>query len=228
MRACGAPLTWVVLLSSPLWPTVIAANGLDENSLIWAPYRPSLCFGMRPTIPNSVLLGLMWTGTQDEDLSPEALRHECDLDDGTHGPTWKAYDPRIGGTQYIQDIANQLDITTHFVRLPYGNVGDWAVRVKGVPRRDAPANLESTMVVYASLEHNAKHGESELYCSTSDGKTVNCHGHSPGLDEFQLTVQDTTINLGSNADRSSLLHSVFATEDQAWNAKCKSVVRQSA
>ncbi|KAF2166352.1 glycoside hydrolase family 63 protein [Zasmidium cellare ATCC 36951] len=174
---------------------------------------------MRPTIPNSVLLGLMWTGTQDEDLSPEALRHECNMDDETHGPTWKDYDPRIGGTQYVQDTTNQLDITTHFVRLPYGNVGDWAVRVKGVPRRDAPANLESTMVVYASLEHNAKHGESELYCSTSDGKAVNCHGHSPGLDEFQLTVQDTTINLGSNADRSSLLHSVFATEDQAWNAK---------
>lgn len=171
-------------------------------------------------IPNSILLGLMWTGTQDEDLKQDALRHECDLSDEVYGPTWKNYDPRIGGTQQIQDIQNQLDITTHFVRLPQGNVGDWAVRVKGARRRDAPANLEPTVVVYASMELNVKHSESELYCSTLDGKTVGCHGHAPGLEEFQLTVQDTTVNLGSKTDRSALLHSVFATADQAWNTKC--------
>lgn len=171
-------------------------------------------------IPKSVLIGLMWTGTQDEDLSPEALRHECDVQDEVYGPTWKHYDPRVGGTQYIQDVSNHLDITTHFVRLPHGYVGDWAVRVKGMPRRDAPMNLEPTVVVYASMERNDKHGESELYCSTLDGKTVGCHGHAPGLDEFQLTVQDTTVNLGSKTERSALLHSVFATADQAWNAKC--------
>lgn len=225
MRTWRLPLAEVVFVFLLSWLPVKVWGDPEEASLLWGPYRPSLCFGMRPMLPKSILLGLMWTGTQDEKLAPEALRHECNLDEEVYGPSWNAYDPRIGGTQFIQDAANQVDITTQFIRLPDDNKGDWAVRVKGAPRRDAPKNLESTLVFYASMEHNPKHGKGELQCSTLDdwvtGNTVRCHGHSPGLDEFQLTVQDTTVNLGANADRSALLHSVFATEDQVWNAKCE-------
>lgn len=33
----------------------------------WGPYRPGLYFGVRPQIPDSVLMGLMWTGGNDKD-----------------------------------------------------------------------------------------------------------------------------------------------------------------
>ena len=38
-----------------------SANGVASNgSLLWGPYRPNLYFGIRPRIPKSLLIGLMW------------------------------------------------------------------------------------------------------------------------------------------------------------------------
>ena len=40
-------------------PSQLAAAEVD-TSLLWGPYRPNLYLGLRPRIPNSLLLGLMW------------------------------------------------------------------------------------------------------------------------------------------------------------------------
>lgn len=60
------------LLSSILLvaPTALAANDesiltseigrLNNQSLLWGPYRPNLYFGVRPRIPKSLMAGLMW------------------------------------------------------------------------------------------------------------------------------------------------------------------------
>jgi hypothetical protein len=40
----------------------------SDASLLWGPYRPNLYLGLRPRIPNSLLLGLMWAGIRDDDL----------------------------------------------------------------------------------------------------------------------------------------------------------------
>ena len=33
---------------------------LNNQSLLWGPYRPNLYFGVRPRIPNALMTGLMW------------------------------------------------------------------------------------------------------------------------------------------------------------------------
>ncbi len=33
---------------------------LNNQSLLWGPYRPNLYFGVRPRIPRSLMTGLLW------------------------------------------------------------------------------------------------------------------------------------------------------------------------
>jgi hypothetical protein len=33
---------------------------LHNASLLWGPYRPNLYLGIRPRVPESLLMGLMW------------------------------------------------------------------------------------------------------------------------------------------------------------------------
>ena len=69
------------------------------------------------------------------------------------GYGWDEYDVRTGGQQTIHDAGNTIDITTEFVKIPGGqHGGNWAVRVKGKPRVDAPARLMSTVIFYAGME----------------------------------------------------------------------------
>ena len=41
---------------------VLAAS---NESLLWGTYRPNLYFGTRPRLPESLLTGLMWFGTEE-------------------------------------------------------------------------------------------------------------------------------------------------------------------
>lgn len=34
---------------------------LNNQSLLWGPYRPNLYFGVRPRLPHSLMTGLMWS-----------------------------------------------------------------------------------------------------------------------------------------------------------------------
>ena len=48
----------------------IAAGAAAQSSnvsdtLLWGAYRPSLYFGMRPQVPQSLMTGLLWFGTHD-------------------------------------------------------------------------------------------------------------------------------------------------------------------
>ena len=36
-----------------------------RRTLLWGPYRPNLYFGLRPRIPNSLLMGIMWARVED-------------------------------------------------------------------------------------------------------------------------------------------------------------------
>ena len=47
-----------------LLPLAAAAQGANDT-LLWGAYRPNLYFGLRPRIPQSLMTGLMWFGTQD-------------------------------------------------------------------------------------------------------------------------------------------------------------------
>lgn len=34
---------------------------MNNDSLLWGPYRPNLYFGVRPRLPYSLMTGLMWS-----------------------------------------------------------------------------------------------------------------------------------------------------------------------
>lgn len=66
------PLTVLVgvLLSHLLFACVAAKDEavlnaeigrLNNQSLLWGPYRPNLYFGVRPRLPHSLMAGLMWS-----------------------------------------------------------------------------------------------------------------------------------------------------------------------
>jgi mannosyl-oligosaccharide glucosidase len=43
----------------------LAAAAAQNQSLHWGIYRPNLYFGTRPRLPDTVMTGLMWFGTED-------------------------------------------------------------------------------------------------------------------------------------------------------------------
>lgn len=40
-------------------------SATNNASLLWGPYRPNLYLGIRPRIPESLLMGLMWSNVND-------------------------------------------------------------------------------------------------------------------------------------------------------------------
>jgi len=58
-------LLWLLL---PFVPSVTSQSLNSTNpsgELVWGAYRPNLYFGLRPRIPQSLMTGLIWFGTQD-------------------------------------------------------------------------------------------------------------------------------------------------------------------
>jgi mannosyl-oligosaccharide glucosidase len=56
------PTTLVSAILAILSSEHVAAESLSLHnaSLLWGPYRPNLYLGMRPRVPESLLMGLMW------------------------------------------------------------------------------------------------------------------------------------------------------------------------
>lgn len=108
------------------------------------------------------------------------------------GYGWDEYDPRTGGKQTIHDAGNQIDMTTEFVKVAGGeHGGSWGLRVKGVPRADAPENLKTTVVFYASLDGL---GGLEVVGEDGDGLgregEVEIQGESRGLGKYKVVVTE--------------------------------------
>jgi mannosyl-oligosaccharide glucosidase len=51
---------FVLFLVTYVWAADEQNSRPDNSSLIWGPYRPNLYFGVRPRIPRTLLMGLMW------------------------------------------------------------------------------------------------------------------------------------------------------------------------
>ena len=135
-----------LLLSLAL--TAISTANVDD-ALLWGPYRSNLYFGLRPRIPQSLMTGLMWFGTHDYQSVTRKLlllcslstlnatpgtRHSCEQGDQLDGYEWTEYDARQGGVQVLKDRANNVKITTEFLKVQGGDHGgSWAARIKGEP-----------------------------------------------------------------------------------------------
>ena len=120
---------WLALL--PLGLTAYGQRANNSQSLLWGPYRPNLYFGLRPRIPQSLLTGLMWFGTQNYQ-SISRVRHACDQMDELDSYSWTEYDAREGGVQILKDSQNNVKLTTEFLKVAGGgHGGSWAARIKG-------------------------------------------------------------------------------------------------
>jgi mannosyl-oligosaccharide glucosidase len=145
---------WLPLASSVLplaFATASAANASD--SLFWGTYRPNLYFGLKPRLPESLMTGLIWFGTQDyQSFSSESelcleifgashralfrieARHACEQGDALKSYTWTEHDLREGGIQLLKDGSNNIEVTTEWLKVPGGeHGGSWAARISGKP-----------------------------------------------------------------------------------------------
>ncbi|KAF2642248.1 glycoside hydrolase [Massarina eburnea CBS 473.64] len=179
----------LTLLPAP----VTADDGAPNNaSLLWGPYRPNLYLGIRPRVPDSLLMGLMWGkllgGEQD-------LRHTCEASDGMASYGWSAYDARRGGIQTIEDKGNSIDMTTSFVKKTEGQgAGNWALRVAGKPRKNARAGMKTRVVFYVAMENMDKCKECKLEAhATQQGndqnvESINIHSEHPALGTAEIRI----------------------------------------
>ncbi|KAK8058662.1 glycoside hydrolase [Apiospora phragmitis] len=202
---------------------------LNNQSLLWGPYRPNLYFGLRPRIPKSLMAGLMWAKVDNFQDVQNNFRWTCEQNEGMAGYGWDEYDTRKGGVQTIHDAGNKIDLTTSLVKIPGGaHGGSWAVRVKGEPREDAPEDLETTIIFYANTEGLGQtlevSGENE---NTGFSGDVTLKGSSPGLGDYKLVVtkgtgNHPTSNHPLSAERGgdkTLVNSMTVPEEHAWQGK---------
>src|ERR1700712_3284560 len=108
------------------------------------------------------------------------------------------YDPRTGGIQTIHDAGKQMDITTSLVKVSDAGDkgGNWAVRIKGTPRKGAPEDLKSTVVFSIASEGQALaglevQGDPELLKDPKgiEGDIV-IKGDNPSLGAFKIVVKE--------------------------------------
>ncbi|KAF2084351.1 glycoside hydrolase family 63 protein [Saccharata proteae CBS 121410] len=196
----------VLLILSPASAAELSdVQKASNDSLLWGPYRPNLYFGVRPRLPKSFGLSLMWSKVEDYVSVQHNFRHTCEQHSGMAGYGWDEYDARTGGRQTIHDAGNQLDLTTEFVKVPGGpHGGNWAVRVRGVPREDAPKDLKTTVVLAATLEGL---GSLNVVGGAEDGlgfeEDVRFEGQSGDLGEFAVEV---TKGKGDHPEKSHPLY----------------------
>lgn len=180
-------------------------NRLNNESLLWGPYRPNLYFGVRPRIPQSLVSGLMWGRADTYTDLQNHVRYTCEQNEGMEGYGWDEYDTRSGGIQTIHDIGNNIDITTSFIKVPGGeHGGSWGVRIKGVPRQapnedsDEPVSPIKTMVVFylAQEEHGVpihiKDESGHDWDNLGFDGDVTFEGASTGLGGYKVVVTKGT------------------------------------
>lgn len=163
----------------------ISTHDDSENSLMWGPYRSNLYVGMRPTVPHSLMTGLMWFNADNMYALPQ-MRHQCEQSDDLKTFGWKKYDPRRGGRQVISDKGCHINLVTDFVKSDDGN---WGLKIKGIPHKGFEETVTS-LVFYAGLEGEgmlANAGiQDEFGLSSGDRQLA---GYSERLNGgFELTV----------------------------------------
>lgn len=157
-----------------------------------------------------------------------AFRHTCEQHE-LDGYGWDEYDVRSGGRQTIHDPANNIDITTEFIKFPGGeHGGSWGARIRGTPREDASPNVRSTVVWYNTLE-----GLGSLEVDGADVEEPGFKGHvtlkgqTPELGEFDITITEgkgkhPVTGHPSYDDKPldrTLVHSGQVPEEALWQTK---------
>lgn len=145
------------------------------------------------------------------------------------GYGWDEFDAHHGGVQSIHDVANKVDITTSFVKVPGGDRGgSWAARIKGELRPDAPADMQILIFLYFAQE-----GGGQLYVDTQGTEfgfddDVAFRGTSPSLGRYEIAVtkgrgehpsMDHEHTIDKRHGDTTLVDSISLPDDLVWQAK---------
>lgn len=215
----------------------------SNQSLLWGPYRPNLYFGVRPRVPESIMMGLLWSKVEDYTSVQDNFRYTCEQNEGMTGYGWEKYDPRHGGIQTIHDAGNEMDITTSFFKDTSEKAGaeggNWGVRIKGTPRPGASENLKSTVLfnvylegqpgMYNNLEVQATEEEA---LGGFEGDVV-LKGESSALGQYKIVIKGDDegssnrhpfhshpSRLDKPLDR-TIVHSKVLPQETIWQTKRK-------
>lgn len=131
------------------------------------------------------------------------------------------YDPRVGGSQVINDKELGVDLTTEFLKTEDGQA--WTVRVAGTPRPGIPANVKTSIIFHLALEGMGDSNRKSLYCEHLNKGTghslafgATCHGQDPKLGPFDLVV---FADSEENIIHRTAVKSVQVSENKLWQAK---------
>ncbi|KAJ8112508.1 hypothetical protein OPT61_g5140 [Boeremia exigua] len=218
----SARLVAFASVAPALSATVDSSLYSNEAPLLWGPYRPNLYLGIRPRVPESLVAGLMWGKLNEQD---KLLRHTVEQNDGMAMYGWSTYDARAGGTQIIQDVGNQIDITTEFTKKTEGqSAGNWALRVKGKPRNGAPADLKTSVVFYVGMEakNDCADCQFEAFEQLGAGNDKSIEAVNIAIKHPRLGSAGIHIPTSVGADgrhEGTIVHTLNVTEDRLWQAK---------
>ncbi|KAH7401557.1 glycoside hydrolase [Pyrenochaeta sp. MPI-SDFR-AT-0127] len=223
------PTSLLALLSTLLAPAAAAAAStagiLSSNnaSLLWGPYRPNLYMGIRPRVSeNSLMAGLMWGKLEDVE---KKLRHNVDMSEGMARYGWTAYDAREGGRQIIEDVGNKINITTDFIKSHEGqSAGNWGLRIKGIPRNDAPTDLKTTIVFYVGMEAMESCSNCKLEAREQLGAGEDTSVHAVNFDVLHPQLGAAGIHIPASItvdgrNEGTVVKTLNISEDKLWQAK---------
>ncbi|KAL1655348.1 Processing alpha glucosidase I [Didymella pomorum] len=131
----------------------------------------------------------------------------------------------IGGTQLIQDVGNQIDVTTEFIKKSEGqSSGNWAIRLKGKPRNGAPADLKTSVIFYVGMEAKEGCADCQLEAFEQLGagedksvEAVNIAIKHPRLGSAGIHIPTSVGEDGRH--EGTIVHTMNITEDKLWQAK---------
>ena len=105
------------------------------------------------------------------------------------GYGWEEYDIRKGGRQTIHDAGNTVDLTIDFVKTSSSSKGgNWAARIKGEPREDAPAQLMTTLIFYAGMDGLGSLGFGNEQDDLGHKGNITLQGQTADLGEFRIDI----------------------------------------
>lgn len=140
---------------------------------------------------------------------------------------WTAYDTREGGRQIIEDVGNKINITTEFTKDHEGQSADtWGLRIKGIPRNDAPADLKTTVVFYVGMEAMQSCAGCKLEAreQLGPGEDKSVHAINFGISHPQLGTAGIHISASMSEDGRSegtVVKTLNVSDDKLWQAKCE-------
>ncbi|KAK4442081.1 glycoside hydrolase [Podospora aff. communis PSN243] len=183
----------------------------------WGPYRPNLYFGVRPQVPETFLMGLMWASGESQSRMLSTLRDTCEQDDGMEGYGWTVYDTRMGGSQSFHDTELQVNVITDFLKSKDGS--NWAARIVGTPKPGS-SNVKTTVILHAAIERADADDSKHLVCEgrgeSGSGVHATCQGDIPALDTFEIRVLGDAKN---KMLHDTAVKSVQVPEEKIWQAK---------